>query len=400
MKPNGLMARRMKRVFTYGDSGQWLLRTVFMMSSSPARSTAPHVAPELLRYVYDTRYGSPLGCVIRFAWTLETLGRLRSLMRRVRKARQPVSGRTSAGGVRLEPMETQRRLTARGSIVIVRGLLGLWLLIAGIAAQGGPIRVRPQVALADSLPDGSPIQSHSEIIERSRRMVRDYIDKLPNFICTRTTRTFWDWPGVEVEVASKTVVAEGRFVDGRESYSVVSVDGKPWEDPKDPRQNAIGGGLGSNLAQWFRPQAETQFKRSRDAMVRGRQAYVFQTANTGRMYVIFGGGVNPDGSYRLPAHVGFRGWVFIEKTSGNVLRMVAEETLGIPATHPVRQCSFRIDYDYVPISDSVHLLPVKQLIWWHMRNGWVIEDVIEYTGHRKFDAESSLTFSDSTPTSE
>ena len=30
----------------------------------------------------------------------------------------------------------------------------------------------------------------------------------------------------------------------------------------------------------------------------------------------------------------------------------------------------------VPIADSVHLLPVKQPIWWHMRNGWVVKDVI------------------------
>ena len=97
-------------------------------------------------------------------------------------------------------------------------------------------------------------------------------------------------------------------------------------------------------------------------------------------------------------HVGFRGWVFIEKTSGNVLRMVAEEALGIPATNPVRQLSIRIDYDYVPIADSVHLLPIKQFSWWYMRSGFVIEDVIDYTGHRKFDVESSMTFSESTPT--
>lgn len=284
--------------------------------------------------------------------------------------------------------------------MIVRGLLGLSLAVAGVAAQDGPIRIRPHVARADPGPNSSPTQTHSEIIERTRRMVREYIDKLPNFICTRTTRTFWDWPGAEVEVASKTVVAEGRFVDGLESYSVVSVDGKPWEDPKDPRQNRIGGGLGSNLARWFRPQAKTQFERSRDAMVRGRQAYAFQTANPRPMYVIFAGGVNPDGSYRLPAHVGFRGWVFIEKISGNVLRMVAEETLGIPGTHPVRQCSFRIDYDYVPVANSVHLLPAEQRIWWYMRNGWAIKDVIDYTGHRRFEVESSMKFSESTPTSE
>ena len=284
--------------------------------------------------------------------------------------------------------------------MIVRGLLGLWLAVAGVAAQDGPIRIRPQAVRADPGPDGSPIHSHLEIIERTRRMVRVYIDKLPNFICTRTTRTSWDRPGTALERPPKTVVAEGRFVDGRESYSVVSVNGKPWEDPKDPRQNGIGGGLGSNLARWFQPQAKTQFERSSDAMVRGRQAYAFRTANSRPMYVVYAGGVDPGGSYRLPAHVGFRGWVFIEKTSGNVLRMVAEESLGIPATHPVRQCSFRIDYDYVPVADSVHLLPVKQVVWWHMRSGSTIRDVIDYTGHRRFDVESSMTFSGSTPTSE
>ena len=282
--------------------------------------------------------------------------------------------------------------------MIVRGLVGLSLAVTGVAAQDGPILLRPQAARADPAPEGSPIQNHSDIIERTRRMVRDYIDKLPNFICTRTTRSSWDLPGTEVEVPPKTVVCEGRFVDGHESYSVVSVDGKPWDDPKDPRQIRLWGGLGSKLRRWFHPQVKTQFVRSRDAMVGGRQACAFRAVNSRPVDMIGGGGVNPDGSFRSLIHVGFRGWVFIEKTSGNVLRMVVEETLGIPATHPVRQFSYRIDYDYVPIADSVHLLPVKQFGWWYMRSGWVIQDVIDYTAHRKFDVESNMKFSDSTPT--
>ena len=284
--------------------------------------------------------------------------------------------------------------------MIARGLVGLWLAAVGVAAQDGPIRIRPQAALVDPVLDSSSIQSHSKIIERTRLMVRGYIDKLPNFICARTSRTSRERLGTEVEVPPKTVVCEGRFVDGRESYSVVSVDGKPWDNPKDPRQNGIGGGLGSNLAEWFRPRAKTRFERYRDAIVNGRQAYAFRAANPRPMLQIFGGGVNPDGSYRLPALVGFRGWVFIEKSSGNVLRMVVEEALGIPATHPVRQMSLRIDYDYVPIGDSVHLLTTKQVIWWQMRNSWVMKDVIDYTGHRKFDVESNMKFSDSTPTNQ
>lgn len=227
-------------------------------------------------------------------------------------------------------------------------------------------------------------------------MVRDYIDELPNFICTRTTRTSWELLRTAREVARKTVVAEVRFVDGRESYSVVSVNGIPWDDPTDFRQIRSQGGLGSKLQRWFRPQAKTQFEYSRDETVNGRQAYAFRVMNS-RPVGTIGAGFNPDGSFRMEVPVGVRGWTYIEKTSGNVLRMVAEETLGIPAKHPVRQFSFRIDYDYVPIGDSVHLLPVKRLNRKHMRSGHMIKDVIDYTGHRRFDVESSLTFSDSTP---
>ena len=282
--------------------------------------------------------------------------------------------------------------------MIVLGLVGLWLAVAAtaVAAQEGQILKRPQATRADPVIESSPVQHHSEIIERTRRMVRDYIDELPNFICTRTTRTSWELPRTARKVAPKTVVVEGRFVDGRESYSVVSVNGIPWDDPTDSRQVRIRGGLGDKLRRWFRPQAKTQFKRSRDVTVNGRQAYAFRVVNS-RPVDRIGMGFNPDGSRRLEVHVGVRGWIYIEKTSGNVLRMVAEEMLGIPAKHPVRQFSFRIDYDYVPIGDSVHLMPVERLNMWHMRSGWVIQDVIDYTGHRKFDVESSLTFSDSTP---
>ena len=279
----------------------------------------------------------------------------------------------------------------------VRGLVGLWLAVAGVAAQDGPIRVRPQAALTDPVLDGSLIQNHTEIIERTRRMVWDYIDKLPNFICTRTTRTSWDSPNTTWQYNPRTVVAEVRFVDGRESYRVVSVDGKPWQDSTDPRQIRLWGGLGSRLRLWLQPQAKTQFERSRDATVNGRQTYAFRAVNP-RPVDMIAAGFDPDGSFKLVVRVGFRGWVFIEKTSGNVLRIVTEETLGIPATHPVKQHSYKIDYGYVPIAESVHLLPVKQFHWWHMDGGWVVKDVIDYTGHRKFDVESSLTFSDSTPT--
>ena len=282
--------------------------------------------------------------------------------------------------------------------MIVRGLVGLCFAAAGFAAQDGPIRIGPHAAWTDPVPDSSPIANHSDIIERTRRVVRDYMDKLPDFICTRTMRTSSEWPGSAMEVASETVVAEGRFVNGRESYSVVSVNGKPGEGSRDPLQIRIWGGLVSKLWLWFHSQAETRFERSRDAMVKGRHAYAFRAVNSHPVDIIGGGGANPDGSFRLLIHVGFRGWAFIEKTSGNVLRLVAEETLRIPATHPVRQYSYRIDYDYVSIADSVHLLPVKRLNWWYMRNGWVIKDVIDYTDHRRFDVDSSIVFSESTPT--
>ena len=281
--------------------------------------------------------------------------------------------------------------------MIVRGLVGLWLAVAGVAAQDGPIRIRPQVARAAPVPDSSPVQNHSDIIERTRGMVRDYIDKLPNFICTRTTRTTWELPGTAWKYDPKTVVVEGRFVDGRESYSVVSVNGTPWEDSRDPREIRHWGGIGSMLQRWFQHPAKTRFKRSGDAMVRGRRAYAFRAVNPGPVLSIHSG-FRSDGTVGLPMQVGFRGWAFIEKTSGNVLKMMAEEGLGIPATNPVRQFSIRIDYDYVPIADSVHLLPIKQFNWWYMRSGFVIKDVVDYTGHRRFDVESSMKFSDSTPT--
>lgn len=111
--------------------------------------------------------------------------------------------------------------------MIVLGLVGLCLAVAAtaVAAQEGQILKRPQAARADPVIESSPVLHHSEIIERTRRVVRNYIDELPNFICTRTTRTSWELPRTAREVARKTVVAEVRFLDGRESYSVVSVNG-------------------------------------------------------------------------------------------------------------------------------------------------------------------------------
>ena len=263
--------------------------------------------------------------------------------------------------------------------VEVPPMTALRLVVVGVVAA---VLGLAQSALApDVTPSwtGFPSKSDSALIGRARRVARAYIDNLPNFICAQTNRSFksgndYGWR------QTREAAAEVQFVNGREAYRNVTVNGrrkKAWLGWQSY------GEFGTALDLLFRSFAK--FTRSGDGVIDGREVAVFRYEMT-----------NPSYGYRLRAKkphvkVGHRGLVSIEKATGRVLRLDAREMLGIPSNYPYRQVSHSVNYGYVPIGGKPHLLPVRSR--WVTRYPRKIErDDIEWTNYRKFGAESTVDF--------
>ena len=250
-----------------------------------------------------------------------------------------------------------------------------------IPAEKDSSLIGPAVPAPSTL---TPAETDANLIERARRVALAYTENLPNFVCTKTERSGWSKDGTRSRWRpNREVAAEVQFVDGRESYRNVTVNGRPSK--KDFREIASYGGFGAALYALFRPEAGAVFTRSGDAVIGGRDVAVFRMEVVNRRY-----GYNLRAG-RKRINVGFSGLVSIDKATGRVLRYEAREMLGIPPGYPFQQASRSLDYDYVPIGGKEYLLPVRSR--WVKRYPRKIEgDDVEWTSCRKFGAESTVDF--------
>ncbi len=250
-----------------------------------------------------------------------------------------------------------------------------------IPAEKDSSLIGPAVPAPSTL---SPAETDAALIERARRIALAYTENLPNFVCTKTERSGRSKDGSRSRWRqSREVTAEVQFVDRRESYRNVTLNGRPSK--KDFRKIASVGGFGRALYDLFRPEAGAVFTRSDDDVIGGREVAVFRMEVVNRRY-----GYNLRAG-RKRINVGFSGLVSIDKATGRVLRYDAREMLGIPSDYPYQQVSHSVDYGYVPIGGKLHLLPVRSR--WVFRDPKKFEiDYVEWTNCRKFGAESTVDF--------
>ena len=264
-------------------------------------------------------------------------------------------------------------------------VVGVAVAVLGLAQDFSTAVVKP-AAVLDS-PSLTPAQQDRMLIERARRVALAYIDDLPNFVCTKTSRKGWLKDGTRSRWRQfREVTAEVQFVDRRESYRNVTMNGR--RSKKNFREIASYGGFGTALYDLFRPEAGAVFTRSGDAVIGGREVAVFRMEVVNRRY---GYHFFLRGRKKRPINVGFRGLVSIDKATGHVLRYDAREMLGIPSDYPFQQASRSLDYGYVPIGGKPHLLPVRSR--WAYRHPKKFQiNYVEWTSCRKFGAESTVDF--------
>jgi hypothetical protein len=238
----------------------------------------------------------------------------------------------------------------------------------------------------DPMPD---VAEQRVIVRQTQTIAVNYSRSLPDFFCTEVIRRFDDARG-GLELRD-TLEVKLTYFEGKENYRVISVNGRATSKGMDEVGGAISQGeFASMLNSIFTGQSKAVLQWNHWTTVRGRVAHVYtfriRVENSGAMLQFRYNGRTPSNGVKTGQH----GYVYIDRETNEVLRIVAEADT-IPPNFPVQQSSTILDYDYVDVGGKKFLLPLRADVrlgarQLHTRN------MVEFHGYRKFSGESTITF--------
>lgn len=225
-----------------------------------------------------------------------------------------------------------------------------------------------------------------EIIENARQYALSYAKRLPDFICVQVTRRYVDPSGLEMWHKMDTVTERLSYFEQKEDYKVILVNNQPMDISHDQLSGSTSSGeFGSMLKQIFERASEAEFHWERWATLRGRRTHVYnyRVRQDRSQYTIWF-------DKKMSIVPGYRGLIYVDADTNVVTRILFEAT-EIPPTFPVQQARTQLDYDYIKIGESEHVLPLRAEI--RMREGRnLTKNEVEFRMYRKFGADATIKF--------
>lgn len=252
-------------------------------------------------------------------------------------------------------------------------------------AEACPVRVdgAPATTLWESPADWN------SFVNEVRRQALQFTEDLPNFICTQTTRRYFNTPGSGRWQVQDTIEAELSFNESKEQYSSVRVNGRM----SAKRFESLGGTLsvgefGSILRALFLPEVQTAFRKEREELLRGKSAVViaFTVPQATSQWTL---SVKTTHSLR----VAYRGWIWVDPGTHQVLK-ITQRTDRLPAGFPIVFSETTTEYGLGAIGGiqgQQFLLPLSaELIIQEAQPPTVTRNLIEFSAFRRFSAEVKL----------
>ena len=260
--------------------------------------------------------------------------------------------------------------------------------------------------LATALSTAESAQLTSEqnsVLEDARAYALQYAQQLPDFICTQTThrevskiqvgilgagatsRTPIGVTALSKGTSGSDVIEEQlTYVGGKESYEVLTVDGKKMPGMTHMLlAGAVSSGeFGSVLTEVFDLRSRTTFTWDREANLHGRRVYVYgfrvpKEAGTAL--------IDKDTNTALLASI--TGRVYIDPATFEVLQIVSR--LNIPAEFPIHLVERKVEYAPQQIAAKSYNLPLRS----EMRmedNTQSYYNEIEFKNYHHFISESTI----------
>ena len=266
------------------------------------------------------------------------------------------------------------------------------------AASGSlPAAPPPPPPVVYKQPDPPPYEKQQQIITEAREYALNYTSSMPDYICNQITDRFQDPLGKDNWRHADKIAMRLTYNGKKENYQLLTVNGQMINKPIDPSGENMGEVLGGTTATGqfasmlkfiFEPRSSAEFHWEKWARLRNRICYVFnylvdQPHSDWGIY---------DGVSKQSIRPAYRGLVFIDKQSGEILR-VTLNAFDIPPDFPINVATIMLDYDWADISGHKFLLPLRSEE--HVNRGVFAtknEDI--FHGYRKFSADATITFDD------
>jgi len=230
---------------------------------------------------------------------------------------------------------------------------------------------------------------HSDpFIEETRKVVRDYLDELPDFICQQDIQRYFDYDGSGAWEKADTLVYELTYNRKRESYKPINSMGRPITRPLEDVKGAYStGDFASGLASLFDLETKAVFKPAGKERLGSRMAliYDFTVPKESSKLVLKAEGVDP-------LIVGYSGTVWIDAETKKVLR-IDQAMDDLPRSNPVTHSESSVDYDIIKLRglDVDFLLPTRaEFVIADRRQKHYFRNLIHFKFYRKFETDIKI----------
>jgi hypothetical protein len=238
-------------------------------------------------------------------------------------------------------------------------------------------------------------QASDPFIEETRKVVRDYLDELPDFICQEDIQRYFDYEGSGAWDKADTLSYELTYNRKKESYKPINSVGRPVTRSLEEVKGAYStGDFASGLASLFDAETKTIFKPAGKDLLGKRQAivYDFRVPKESSKLVLKAEGAES-------VILGYSGTVWIDAETKKVLR-IDQALDDLPKSNPVTHSESSVDYDFIKLRglDVDFLLPTRaEFIIADRRQKHYFRNLIHFKFYRKFETDIKIVDDAATP---
>jgi hypothetical protein len=225
-------------------------------------------------------------------------------------------------------------------------------------------------------------------LEETRKVVREYLDELPDFICNQVIERYFDVDGTGRWDRADTLTYELTYNRKRESYKPLNTVGRPATKSLEQAGGAYStGDFASGLASLFDPEVKTIFKPAGKERLGNRATLLYDFRVPVESSKL---SVKAEGAPTIFA--GYSGTVWIDAETKNVLR-IEQSVDDLPKSFPVTNSESMVDYDRIRLRglDVDFLLPTRaEFIIGDRRMKQAFRNTILFKFYRKFETDVKI----------
>lgn len=235
-------------------------------------------------------------------------------------------------------------------------------------------------------------QQQNAILGNIAQFVNEYLNTIPNLICSQTTEQYKANKNGEHWRKGDTLTARLTLVDGRESAKLLRVNDVPissihhtWKRPLTTE-----GEFGDMLSVVLSRGSDAQITWNRWETLNGRHVAVFDYA-IDKQHSKLSLSLSDLARAVLP----YSGSLFADPESGTVWR-VTDRVTEIPKELQTLEMQTVLDYGEISIGGKSYVLPIHATAMERSKQD-TVRNQITFADYRKFEAESTVKFDTAEP---